>query len=497
MLGNLQKVNFKKMKKVFNFWNVLVFTILAFALFVRVYRLPDILGFWYDQGRDALVIWDLIHNGKFFLIGPMMGNTGIFRGPWYYYLITPAYYFSGGNPVYANYFLILISVFGLFLLYKLGEIIAGKRLGLIALVIASFSGYVIGASRWLSNPTPTLLTGIAFIFLVYKLIEKKWWALPSIALTIGMGLNFGAATEIYLIPALLFIFYLKPKLIPNFKNILISIATFIFTFLPQILFEVRHKGVMLKAFYNFIFNEKTFTFNFVEILGGRIERYYDLFASKFWSDNNQLFLPFFVIFLVFLILRFKKYWSDDKFKILFITFMSPFIGTLFFVSNLGGFYDYYFTAFYFVFILMFSYVLNDTFSLKIGRVVTLLFFVIFFVQNYKSFSYYKTPLNDPEIIALRNQIESINWIKNNASEEFNVDVYVPPVVPYAYDYLFKWQKLGQSDKSTKLLYTLYEVDTPHPERLEAWLQRQIRIGNIVEEKNFGGIVVQKRYRIEQ
>ncbi|MFZ3302021.1 MAG: hypothetical protein WA152_04890, partial [Microgenomates group bacterium] len=314
-------------------------------------------------------------------------------------------------------------------------------------------------------------------------------------LVIGMGLNFGAATEIYLIPALIFILFLKRKYIPNIKNVMFSVAAFIFTFLPQIVFEIRHKGVMLKAFYNFIFNEKTFTFNFVEILSGRIERYYDLFASKIWSGNSQLFLPFFVVFLVFLVLRFRKYWKDDKFKVLFITFISPFVGTLFFVSNLGGFYDYYFTAFYFVFILMFSYVLNDIFNLKIGKVVTVLFFVIFFVQNYKSFEYYKTPLNDPEIIALKNQVDSINWIKNSATEEFNVDVYVPPVVPYAYDYLFKWQELGRSDSNTKLLYTLYEVDPPHPERLDAWLKRQKGIGTVVEEKNFGGIVIQKRYRI--
>jgi hypothetical protein len=483
------------MKKIFNFWNLLVFIVLLLALYVRIYRLPEILGFWYDQGRDALVIWDLIKNGKLFLIGPMMGNTGVFRGPWYYYLITPAYYLSNGNPLYANYFLIFISVLGLYFLYKLGEKIGGKWVGLMSLIIASFSSYVLGASRWLSNPTPTLLTGIGFIYFTLKLFEKKWWALPSLALTIGMGLNFGAATELFLLPALLFILYLKPKTLPNIKIIFHSILTFVFTFLPQIIFEIRHKGVMLKAFYNFVFNEKTFTLNFVGMLSGRIERYFDLFASKFWNGNTTVFLPFFVIFLYFLIKQFKTYWKDDKFKVLFVTFISPFIGTLFFVSNLGGFYDYYFTAFYFVFILMFSYVFKDIIKFKLGKIILLIFLMIFSIQNYKSFDYYKTPLNDPEIIALKNQIDAINWIKNDAKSDFNVDVYVPPVVPYAYDYLFKWQGLNQSGTSVKLLYTLYEVDTPHPERLNAWLNRQLRIANIAKEENFGGIVVQKRYRI--
>jgi hypothetical protein len=83
---------------------------------------------------------------------------------------------------------------------------------------------------------------------------------------------------------------------------------------------------------------------------------------------------------------------------------------------------------------------------------------------------------------------------------FDVDVYVPPVIPYAYDYLFQWlgnTKYGKlpSLQQVPLLYTLYEVDTPHPERLDAWLARKKGIGKIESEQTFGGITVQRRTRI--
>src|SRR4030043_919753 len=78
--------------------------ILFLAAFLRLYRINELLGFWYDQGRDALVIWDLIHKGKFFLIGPTTGIAGIFRGPFYYYLIAPFYFLGGGNSVLAAIF---------------------------------------------------------------------------------------------------------------------------------------------------------------------------------------------------------------------------------------------------------------------------------------------------------------------------------------------------------------------------------------------------------
>jgi len=96
---------------------VAVFLILSLAFFLRVYRIDQLLGFYYDQGRDALVIWDLIHNGKFFLIGPTTGIEGVFRGPFYYYLITPFYWLGNGNPVWPSVFLSLTTVFASFLLY--------------------------------------------------------------------------------------------------------------------------------------------------------------------------------------------------------------------------------------------------------------------------------------------------------------------------------------------------------------------------------------------
>jgi len=33
--------------------------ILLLSLFIRVYRTEALLGFYYDQGRDAMVIWRL------------------------------------------------------------------------------------------------------------------------------------------------------------------------------------------------------------------------------------------------------------------------------------------------------------------------------------------------------------------------------------------------------------------------------------------------------
>ena len=121
---------------------LLLTAILSLALFIRVYRAEDLLGFYYDQGRDALVIWRFWYNRDFFLIGPVTGLMGIYLGPFYYLLIAPLYLIGGGSPVYPAVFLSFLSVIALFILYLLGQEMHSKAGGLIAATIGGFSFYI-------------------------------------------------------------------------------------------------------------------------------------------------------------------------------------------------------------------------------------------------------------------------------------------------------------------------------------------------------------------
>ena len=83
------------------------------------------------------------------------------------------------------------------------------------------------------------------------------------------------------------------------------------------------------------------------------------------------------------------------------------------------------------------------------------------------------------------------------AEGFDVDIYVPPVIPYAYDYLFTWKAIlyhkSPLTENVNLLYTLYEEDIPT--RLDPWIVRQDKVGKVSEEVVFRGITVQRRDRL--
>ena len=154
-------------------------------------------------------------------------------------------------------------------------------------------------------------------------------------------------------------------------------------------------------------------------------------------------------------------------------------------------------------VLLFSWGVSYFLKYRFGKLGVFAFLLIFLIINLgQTRDKLTIKVNDTKEIVIQNQLEAINWIyEDSAGKDFNVDVYVPPVIPYSYDYLFLWEKEFRSDQNLKLtekselLYTLYEDDPPHPERLEAWLARQRGIGIVEKEFGFGGITVQRRIRI--
>ena len=484
-----------------------LFLTLLLALFVRIYRTEALLGFYYDQGRDAMVIWRLWNEGKFFLIGPVTGLAGIFLGPFYYYLIAPFYLISGGNPVLPAVFLAFLATIAIYFLYLLGKELQDRITGLIAAVIAGFSYHIVPASRWLSNPTPILLSSVLLLLSMWKIVKgesKKWWI--AITLIIGVSLHFEAASAVFYLPMILVFAIWQKKNLPDKKVFLVSSTVFVGTLLPQILFNFRHGNILFENFTRMFVEDESFKLSFWQVLSTRMSYFWAVFYSKILPGLKTWVLAISAIVLGISIKR-KKEFNKNALILLIIFLGVPMLGFIFFQGNFGNIYDYYMTGYYLPIILLFSMGLAKLLKTNLGRTIVLVFFVFFFARNGELVKDYLTVgVDGPTHITLGNELQATDWIFEDAKGrgEFNVDVYVPPVIPHSYDYLFYWQAIKKCGDSlcdmnlaerVPLLYTLYEEDPPHPERLEAWLARQKGIGEIEEEASFGGITVQRRKRI--
>jgi 4-amino-4-deoxy-L-arabinose transferase-like glycosyltransferase len=501
----------KRIKKFITFEYVFVFAILLIAFALRVLRVGEILDFNYDQGRDALVIWDLIHKGKLFLIGPTTGIPGIFRGPFYYYLIAPFYLLGKGNPVWPAIFLTLTSVAALGLMYFLGKKIGGKVVGVIALILGAFSVEIMFASRWLSNPTPMLLLSMILVWMLLLIYEGKKWPWAVVSVVLGLSLfHLGSSGEVFYFPivaifAIWKFFFSKGKVknIPNLKIIITSIGLFIFTILPLVLFDLKHGGILGGSIKGFLGEGKSFglpAWIFVTDRLSLIGNYFVglLFHNPF--NTEWLFITAFALIALFFLSRLIK---NAKLNIILLFLVVPTIGIVFFQGNYGNFYGYYLTGYYLTFLIFIAVTLSYIFkSSLLGKIFVTVFMAFFLIHNFSDIKIYlDKSTSDNGAIKFGNQKQVIDWIYKDVGDRvFNVDCYVPPVITYSYDYLFKWlgtNKYGKLpvESQTPLLYTLYEADPPHPERLEAWLVRQKGIGKVIKEETFGGITVQERERI--
>lgn len=504
----------EKIKKYLNIEFFLIFAILLLAFTIRVFRIDQTLNFFYDQGRDALVIWELIHSPhKLFLIGPTTGLAGVFRGPFYYYLIAPFYWLGRGNPLYPEVFLVLTSIAALWLMYVLAKEIGGKTSAIITLLLGSFSFEIIYASRWLSNPTPMLLLSMLLVWSLFKIYDgkKNYWILLSLILGLSF-FSFGSSGELFYFPAVAFFavwqfFFTKRgiKKIPNVKILIASVVVFLLTFAPLFIFNLRHGNILENGVLGQMGSGKSFgipTWRFVLDRLNLVWTYFSSLIAHSPYAKEQVIVAMLSLTGIYFLPRIIK---NDKAKIILILLVSVVAGSVFYVGNYGNFYQYYLTGYYLIFLLLAGVALSEIFKNNwLGKIAVVLFLYFFLTQNWSWIKpYVYTTGLEPDTIVYADQAKAIDWVYQNADgHDFNVDEYVPPVITYEYDYLFKWlgtekyHKLPDASQ-VPLLFTLYEVDPPNPQRLQAWLDRQKGIGKVVKEETFGGLTVQMRIRIDR
>ncbi|MGB9637443.1 MAG: ArnT family glycosyltransferase, partial [Microgenomates group bacterium] len=359
---------------------LILFFILAFSTLFRLYRLNHLLGFWYDQGRDALVVWDLIHYGKFFLIGPVTGIEGLFLGPFYYYLLAPFYWLGQGSPVMAAAGLAWLTVGAIFLIYLLGKEIYNREVGLLAAFLYGFSYQQVIFSRWLANPNPLPFFTLLVLIFLYQFIQShnyKFLILSSFF--IGLCLQLEAASAVFFLPAVLFILLWQGKNLKA-KWLFFSFLAFFITLLPQIYFDFRHEGVLRSAFRKFLLEEKSFKLSILEVIHLRLLTYYDVFMGKLVvSGGGVRFFPLALFSASMFVFR-KKLFKQGG-KMLAIWLFVPLLGYFFYQGNHGYVWDYYFTGIMPAFFILFSAGMYYLFRKNLMGKALVSFFMILFLSS--------------------------------------------------------------------------------------------------------------------
>ncbi|EKD80145.1 MAG: hypothetical protein ACD_40C00193G0010 [uncultured bacterium] len=233
----------------------LLIVILIIALAFRLYRIESTMTFLEDEGRDLLIVKRMIDTGRPVLLGPQTSTGNMYLGPLYYYLITPALYLAGMNPVGPAILIALSGVLTVYLLYYLGKKWFGTAAGYLAAILFAVLPYSVMVTRasWNPNLVPLIATIMLIIYnrLVYGRATLKTWFAYGLAIGVMVQLHYMAL--VYCCILSLSIAWNKRKdFIQLVRGVPLVMIGLIFMLLPFIVFEIRNNWVNTHAIARFM-----------------------------------------------------------------------------------------------------------------------------------------------------------------------------------------------------------------------------------------------------
>lgn len=233
--------------------------ILGLGLFLRIYKIKDYIVFLGDEGRDALVVYNILQ-GDPTLLGPTSSVGGFFLGPIYYYMMAPFLWLFNYDPVGPAIMVVIIGVITIFLVYLVAKDFFGIKAGLIAALLYAISPIIILYSRSSWNPNVFPFFTILSLYSLYKaVVNKKWWLFVLAGFLMGINLQIHYLATF--VGAIMFFYVLFSDfrlkinwVIETIKRYLLMLVGFLIGFSPFLLFEIRHQFKNTNNILTFILN---------------------------------------------------------------------------------------------------------------------------------------------------------------------------------------------------------------------------------------------------
>ena len=231
--------------------NRLAVVLIAVAVYLRLYRLPDLVTFLGDQGRDAMIIRRILLLEHFPAIGAPTSIGQIYLGPFYYYFIAPFLWFSNFNPVGLAYGVAIISITGIAFSYFVIKKFLGKNTALFFLVLVAFSAVLVEYSRFSWNPNLLPLfsfTTLYFFYLFIKTRKKIYSFALGAFFSFSIQLHYLA---VFLILPIFFIIiedlFKKKSKKNNLSDTIPAVISFLIFTSPLFIFDIKHSFVNFKS----------------------------------------------------------------------------------------------------------------------------------------------------------------------------------------------------------------------------------------------------------
>lgn len=473
------------------FSKILLVFILCAGFFLRIWKLEEFFVFGFDEEVIAFRAKQLIVNHKPFLIGGVTPFR-IHLGPLFYYFSSLLLIWPWKlNPLSWGVWAAIIASGVIFLIYQVGKNLFNSRVGLLAAFFQAFSFYQILHDRhyWplFLNPLFSLLV----ILSLWKIIKKKinWIFVLSLILSFAWQTD---PTNLPLFILVIISWWLFSLPLLN-KKVILAGLLFLLSFLPLIIFDIRHQGANIKGLWQFQeVSKETINFSvqklvttFVYLPQGLAKLLYSAGQERVsyqrFLINNIKASSIFFIFLTVLILIFifkkslKKGRSEASTLLLSLLFLITFMGIIFYGSFIGfDLWNHYLSVLFPIFFLSLALAADHIWKSH-WYVFLPLFLIIFISLNLRKLSLYNLSYN------FKNKQAAVSWTKDTLKEEkFALESLSRDFRFNGIRYLFylagKEPEISFVDPPLFWLYD-QETATYYPEKFVVFVSRDFKEGS--------------------
>lgn len=270
---------------------VIVGLIILLGLVLRCINLQGSVIFAYDQARDAQRVMEMVFHHDIKLVGPETDIPGVFNGVLYYFILAPIYLMSGFDPTAVAVIFILFNLTVIYMLYELALILFNnKYIGYVAGFLWAISYEQINFAKYVSNASLMPVSTTLFFFgLALFIFRKKNIGLILSAVGLAASIHFNFYLVYLFIFYPIFFFIYRPKLKP--LPILISAGILTFMLLPFAIAELKWHFAMTKGLMGYFANhtkDSNGSFNPITVFWKYYERIAEMVNFTFFTFQRGI-----------------------------------------------------------------------------------------------------------------------------------------------------------------------------------------------------------------
>ncbi|MDH4142910.1 MAG: glycosyltransferase family 39 protein [Chloroflexota bacterium] len=219
-----------------------VATLIGLLALAALLRLPNLAtrGTWDgDQGHDMLVLRAFVRDGVVPLLGPPTSIGDVHHGAWYYYLLSPAAFVTGGDSPLAVVALIAAAgVAAVGVVWALARSIAGPIAGIVAGVAIAVSAAAIDESTFIWNPNLIALSSAVALTAAWRAWSggrSTWWVIAAIGTAVTLQCH---VLGIALLPVIGALFLLDARRRPLGREAIAGVLVLLIAYLPLLVNEL-------------------------------------------------------------------------------------------------------------------------------------------------------------------------------------------------------------------------------------------------------------------